>query len=599
MTNPEPRPRRQVGLYLDVTFQLPERAKLPRLDGWLEDVLEIPVGPPQLAPGLALAAPERAAAAWLWRALLLAREWLQIGGMPVFDLPGITSLAANPDTPGKWNARVRLALVENLPHALYFDVVNGALRLCAWAAMNPAGPQNRQTLFAAIVTYARQRLMRAAANGKSTLPVLLVAYQMNIPFIHLGGGVFQLGWGKNARRLDRSVTGADPAIGEKLAQHKLLTAALLRAGGLPAPVHQAVATADDAAAAARRLGWPVVVKPAARDRGEGVTTEVADETALRDAFATAAKAGGPGGLVIVERQAPGLCHRLFVAHGGVLFAVKRWPMSVRGDGVLTVAELIAREVAAQQRRPPWKRTEIRPLDEPARLAMAKAGFSPEAVPESGVLVPLRGIETTESGGVSEDVTDIVHPDNVRIALQAAGLVGLRVAGVDLISGDIARPWHETGAIINEVNFAPRIGSGEISRRRLPAFLAGLVAGNGRIPVHVFVGGDPAWRAALQEWRKLVAAGTAAYLTSEMKTIAPSGEEWRMNLTGAAARSRALLLSARVGAIILAVRHEEFRHSGLPFDSVDTLTHVGAGPETRPRERPAARAGLGALLDAPA
>jgi hypothetical protein len=292
---------------------------------------------------------------------------------------------------------------------------------------------------------------------------------------------------------------------------------------------------------------------------------------LRQAFASAEEARG--GTVLVERQAPGICHRLFLIDGALLYAVKRLPISVRGDGIQTVAALVAGEVAAQQRRPPWKRTEIQPLDDLARHAMAAAGFSPASVPGIGVSVPLRNIESTAWGGGREEVTGRVHPDNLNIARQAAALLSLHVAGVDFITTDVATPWHENGAIINEVNFSPLLSDQEISPHCIRTFIEHLFAGNGRIPVEIFVGGEAAWRAASQRWHVLRDEGMAACLTNAVKTFSAAGGEWVMNFDSVCQRVRALLLGAGTGAIVLAVQTDEFLQTGLPFDAVDAVTWI--------------------------
>jgi len=584
MTGPEPPTRRQLRLYIDIAFQLPAPASLTCLDSWLTGVLDIPPPVPR----------DSVAEAWTWRALLLAREWLQIGQVPVFDPPAIIGLSPGP-RPAHWTARVSLALIETLPQSLYIHVLDAAFGLCTWAAAHPETAENRGKFFAAIETFVKDRLQKIAVSGKSTLPVLRAAHARGIPFIHIGGGVYQLGWGNRARRIDRSASGQDSAIGNRLSGNKALTAALLRAGGLPAPVHEAVATADDALAAAPRLGWPVVVKPAALNRGEGVTTDVADEATLRQAFEAAA--ANPRGMpVLIERQVPGVCHRLFIAGGALLYAVKRWPMSVRGDGVRTVAELVDQEVAAQQRRPPWKRSEIRPLDELARRTLAAAGFCPSSVPDQGVLAALRNIESTAWGGVDENVGARAHPENIKIALQAAALLSLDVAGVDLITTDIAKPWYETGAIINEVNFSPLLGDGSISPHYVPAYLERLMPGNGRIPVEVFVGGEAAWRAAAQRWQALRDAGVAACLTNSVQSFSPSGDEWFMTFNRLCQRVRAMVLCPLTGGLVLAVQTDEFLSTGLPFDAVDALTWVDSeltalrrpGPLTAARHSALAR-----------
>jgi D-alanine-D-alanine ligase-like ATP-grasp enzyme len=559
MTGPETPPR-QLKFYLDVTFQLPDPAGLAGLDVWLTVVFEIPPPGPR----------QTAAAAWAWRGLLLAREWLQIGQVPVFDPPCIISLAPAPQA-SNWTARVALALIETLPQSLYNDLLNAAFALCAWAAAHPPDAENRRKCFAEIEKFVANRLRRTVTNGDSTLAVLRAAHGLGIPFMHLGGGVYQLGWGNRACRIDRAITLRDSAIGARLSGNKARTAALLRSAGLPAPVHEAAATADGALAAAQRLGWPVVVKPAARDRGEGVTADVADEPALRQAFATAAEArGGP---VLIERQAPGICHRLFVANGALLYAMKRWPIAVHGDGIHTVAALREAAAAAQQRRPPWKRAAIPPLDEVSVRAMAAAGFLPASVPPPGMMVPLRNIDSTAWDGAGEDVTSRIHPENTEIALRAAELMSLNVAGIDFISTDVATPWHQNGAIINEVNFSPLLGGSSISRGYVNTFLARFCPGGGRIPVEVFFGGEAAFTAAAQRWRDMRDAGTAACLTSAAKTISPAGRAWIMPFDSICQRVRALLLSPVTGGIVLAVQTDEFLHAGLPLDAVDAVTWV--------------------------
>ena len=62
---------------------------------------------------------------------------------------------------------------------------------------------------------------------------------------------------------------------------------------------------------------------------------------------------------------------------------------------------------------------------------------------------------------------------------------LKTAGIDIISYDITRPWYETGAVINEINFAPLLGGGEISRSYIAKFLQKFIKGDGRIPIDCF------------------------------------------------------------------------------------------------------------------
>ena len=554
--------RRQRLQPFEQSFVLPEPIELPRLDGWLEQVLPAPIG--RIDSAIELSPQQQRAGQWLWRALLLARWLMQASRIPVFDPPRMLSLQAT--ATGRWQARVAMALVEQLPASAYAEALAAAFRFCDWAAATPLTEASLEG-FHDEAQRVVERLSRLMPAGKSTLPLLRAAHDKEIPFTHLGGGIFQLGWGRKARRMDRSATELDSAIGARLAQSKALSARLLHGAGLPAPQHQLVTQEAAALAAARQLGWPVVVKPQDLDRGEGVTVDIADEAALKAAFA-AAQGLSPTRQVIIERQLPGCCHRLFIARGRLLYAVKRLPMSIMADGQHTIAELVQAEVDAQRRLAPWQRSGIQPLDGLALSAIAAAGYEADSMPPTGTRVALRRIESTAWGGVDEEVSAIVHPENLRIALEATRLFGLDIAGIDLITPDIARPWFENGAVINEVNHAPQLGGGEISHRHIPALLDLLVQDRGRIPIEVFVGDEAAWTAASQRWQALLADGLRAYLTSAELTLAPSGASCHMSLTGSYPRARALALSADVDAIVLAVPPREFVSTELPFEGVD-------------------------------
>ncbi len=551
---------------------MPAQPDFPRLDEWLVGVLNLNVKSAAVFAGLTHTVGNEPALAWLHRALLLGRYLLQSGRIPVFDEPSIFGCDSVPGDGNRWRAEVSFARIEELSAAAYDIAQKAAFHLNVWAIAREANFENVQAYYTFMNKDVVPSLRRLWKAGKSTLPVLRAAHQACIPFTHLGAGVFQLGWGSRARRIDRSVTDDVSAIGSKLANDKALTASLLRRACLPAPVHAVVSDFLGALNAAHRLGWPVVVKPADRERGEGVSVDVGGDDALKQAFEAALALSGAK-KVIVERQVEGVCHRLFLAHGRLLYAVKRLPMSVTGDGVSEVARLIDTEVARQMRLPPWDRSGIRPLDDLARAAMARAGFAPTSVPASGELVPLRRIESTEWGGVDEDVTTRVHPDNLKAALAASALFGLAVAGIDIISADIGQPWYANGAIINEVNFAPLLGGGDISRSHIPAFLDGLVDGNGMIPVEVFVGGPAALEPARRRWQEMVASGLDACLSHAQKTVDASGAVWHMPFNGLYRRTRALVLSPRVQALVLVVQTDEFLTTGLPLEAVSAVTIV--------------------------
>jgi len=477
--------------------------------------------------------------------LRLSRWMLELARLPIFTQPERITVTPQVPQGRDFQLAFDVPVVDLMPQRAYETAVRVARDLCQWMASHAPTVPHTATLFEAIDRHVIQALSSVVPAGKSTMPTLKVAHDLGLPLMHLGLGVYQLGWGAQSRRLDRSTTERDSAIGSKLAQNKVATANLLRCAGLPAPTHGVVLNEADALQAAAQLAYPLVVKPLDRDRGEGVSVVIADDASLKAAF-TQAQALAHSKQVIIERQVPGVCHRLFIVDGRLLYAVKRMPISVLGDGQTTVAQLVANEVAVQSRRPPWLRSGIEALDALALQTLARAGMTPDTLPASGVRVPLRPIESSAWGGVDEEVSDTLHPDNVAAAVAAAQLFGLHVAGVDIISADIRKPWHENGAIINEVNFAPLLGGGDISRAHIPRFLREFMPGQGKIPVQVVA----TEAAALQAQADHLRAGLRCYVTSADKTLSPTGQLIVMPLNTLPQRFKALICRTDVDAVVM-------------------------------------------------
>lgn len=548
-------------------LRLPATVDLALLDDWLTTGLEVPVEP--MPDGHGEADPQGAI---LWRGLLLAREFLQLAKVPAFDLPQILGLERKPGAEDVWKVTVSLPRVDQILNNAYVLAFNAGVDVCSQVCRLPRTPETAAKVYTAIVPKVIDPLRRMVVAGESGMHVLREARRLDIPFFHLGSDVFQLGWGRRRRLIDRSSLVGDSALGSRLVRNKYLAASFIRQAGLPAPEHEIVGRIEEARPAAARIGYPVVVKPTDRERGEGVTTGVRSDADLAAAL-TVAIGATASRQALVEREVPGVCHRLFMARGRLLYAVKRLPHSIAGDGRRTVAELVVAANAREAARPPWRREKHYPLDTLALQVLAARGLGPSSVPAAGVFVPLRPIETTAWGGHDEEVTATIHLENVRVARRAAEIFALDVAGVDIISPDITRPWYENGAIINEVNFAPLLGGHEISRSHIARYLRDLVEEDGRIPIEVFVGGAEALITARSRHAELVSRGTAAFLTSHDTTFDATGRSLALAAHGLARRCRALFLDPAVGALVLVAQTDEFERSGLPFDRITALHTV--------------------------
>ena len=275
------------------------------------------------------------------------------------------------------------------------------------------------------------------------IPISVVAGPSS-PFLALGQGTKRkLFWKMKHFTPDTSY------LATTLSTSKHLTSRTLREAGLPAPRNIVVDNPKTAVRVAERFGYPVVIKPAASDFGSGVSTGNESPEEVRSAFNNAAKYGR----VLVEEQIVGDHHRLLIMHGRCVAVSRRLPPRVVGDGVSTISQLV--ETVNQTRTDHLSSAGAKiKLDEVAHSVFKAQGMTSQSIPEAGVSVLLRGNSNQSSGGTVELVTATTHPDVVRLALQAAALLGIDVAGVDYITQDITSSPKITNGAICEVNVTP-------------------------------------------------------------------------------------------------------------------------------------------------
>jgi cyanophycin synthetase len=303
-----------------------------------------------------------------------------------------------------------------------------------------------------------ERLIRIAerqAFGPSTQALIDEAVSRDIPFIRLDRhSLVQFGHGIHQQRIRATMTSRTSAIGVDVASDKSLTNQLLDSAGLPVPRAEVVTTEQEALTAARRLGFPCVVKPLDGNHGRGVHLDLQSEDAVRVAFHGALRESRSGD-VIVETYVAGNDYRCLVIGGKVAAIAQRMPASVTGDGEHSVRELVDIANSDPRRGIGHEKVLTRiKVDDAAEALVTAQGFGMDEVLPAGTWVKLALTGNMSTGGTSIDRTIEAHPDNVEIAETAAQIVGLDVAGIDFICPDIATPVRETGGAIVEVNAAP-------------------------------------------------------------------------------------------------------------------------------------------------
>jgi D-alanine-D-alanine ligase-like ATP-grasp enzyme len=385
------------------------------------------------------------------------------------------------------------------------------------------------------------------ADQPSLSVSLKAAEDRGIPWAWKEGiGYHQLGHGRYRTWIEATITGNLSVLGYEVARRKSVTNQLLRSLALPAPHSILASDLDGAAAAAKKIGYPVVVKPMIGHKGIGITVGVNGIDELAIAFKKARKITKS---VIVEQFVPGGDVRLLVAGRKLVAAASRNPPQVTGDNTSTIAQLIDFENARRRRRPgvalPIE------IDHDLTHTLEGQGLNLNSILPAQAVAKLRTVANWSQGGTATDLTDLVHPDNADMAVRAALAVGIDVAGVDLITPDISRPYYEVGGAICEINYRPGLrvhmaADPECKRDLGTPIIESLFAGDGRIDI-VFVvdAGDGAFASALAN--RFADAGKLACVACAYD--AP--ENWQLRLVAALEDPDcdALIVNAPAAAIV--------------------------------------------------
>jgi cyanophycin synthetase len=416
--------------------------------------------------------------------------------------------------------------------------------------------------------------------GPSTANIVDAATERRIPSIRLTeGNLVQLGHGAAQRRIWTAETDRTSAIGESIASDKDLTKTLLASCGVPVPEGALVRSADAAWDEAQDIGLPVVVKPVDGNHGRGVTLNLMSESEVRTAYAIASEAGDSTA-VLVERFIPGNEHRLLVVGKRVVAVARGESLWVTGDGESTVSALVASQINTDPRRGETEEHPlgtVNPQDDEILLDLKRQGMTPDSVPQAGQKVLIQ-----PNGNVSDDVTDLIHPEVAHMAALAARVVGLDIAGIDLVCEDISRPLVDQRGAIIEVNSSPGLlahikpASGQ-PRKVGTAIVDHLFADgeNGRIPIVGVTGTLGTSLIARLLGCLLHAGGKHAGVANGEGLYLDGRQVVKGDCTGFAFGER-LLINRNVEAAVFESNAASILAGGLPYDrcAVGVVTDMG-------------------------
>ncbi|MBK1730819.1 N-acetylglutaminylglutamine synthetase [Thiococcus pfennigii] len=240
------------------------------------------------------------------------------------------------------------------------------------------------------------------------------------------------------------------AVAMSRCDDKIVTHRLLRRAGLRVPEQAVVTALDQAEAFLSRFGR-IVVKPARGEQGAGISVDIRDPQALREAVEAARRVCDR---VLLEELVVGEDLRIIVIDFQVVAAAVRRPPQIMGTGRHSIRELI--QAQSRRRRAATGGESSIPLDAETARCCAQAGYRLDDVLPDGTPLMVRKAANLHTGGTIHDVTAELHPRLVAAAQAAARALDIPVTGLDFIVPAVDGPDY---AII-EANERPGLANHE-------------------------------------------------------------------------------------------------------------------------------------------
>lgn len=208
--------------------------------------------------------------------------------------------------------------------------------------------------------------------------------------------------------------------------------------------------AEHALAFAEKHGYPLYLKPNEGVEGRGVSKVYTTE----QLFQTFYDLSLVEDKILLQQPAIGRDYRVVVLNGEVVAAYERVPFSIVGDGVSTVAHLMAQQFQSiiENRG----RKKISAHDTRIAHELKRQNIDLETVARKDETIELLPNANLSTGGRSVDVMGVISRRHREAAAQAAQSLSLAMAGVDVISPDITSDDAEFQVL--EVNSSPGLSN---------------------------------------------------------------------------------------------------------------------------------------------
>lgn len=265
---------------------------------------------------------------------------------------------------------------------------------------------------------------------------------------------WRLGEGANSRICFESSSSEDSFLGTQVSRLKSNTKIALRSLGFPTPNFVLIKDAEDLEGAVKEIGFPCVVKPTDQGSGRGVSANLSQMSDVEEAYRIARSfTRAP---IMLETHLQGDDHRIIVVDGTFVAAIRRVPPQVIGDGTRSIQELIMDKNSSRNIRIEGAGTFGFPIkvDEALSLKLKGDRLSLFDIPSKNEIVELRSNANLSTGGSCCEVTEITHPDIVKMSEIIAKSFNIRMLGIDYMTCDISKSPRDLSGGVVEINTTP-------------------------------------------------------------------------------------------------------------------------------------------------
>jgi cyanophycin synthetase len=300
---------------------------------------------------------------------------------------------------------------------------------------------------------ALKRIEKEQAPGPSTSAILKEAKNRRIPVLELSpNGLYQLGYGVNQKRIRASMDSLTSCIAVDIAGDKDETKYLLREAGIPVPRGTTIQGEEELDQAIGEIGYPIVLKPLDGHQGKGITVGIRTREEAAEALQLAQEHSDE---VIVEQCIGGYDFRWLVVNYKFVAASRRRAAAITGDGHSSIRQLID-QVNKDPKRGKGHESMLTAIkiDSITEGILEEKGLTLDSVLPEGQVLHLKRTANLSTGGTASDVTDEMHPANVKLAERIARVIGLDICGIDVAAPRIDTPIQANKGAVLEVNAAP-------------------------------------------------------------------------------------------------------------------------------------------------